>query len=123
MKNIELALNGIETKYYKPLSKYECAFGQWLYSDEKVKMLMGVQLYEKIESYHAQWHNIYAKVYRILVPKEEGLLGKLFKHKPSPLEIDKAKAYYDDLGQITETILHHLESAERRIQALPESKF
>ena len=123
MQSIELALNGIESKHYEPLSKFDCTFGRWLYSDEKIKTIIGVQLYEKIESFHAQWHTIYSKIYPVIAPKEEGFLGKLFKHKPSPLEIDKAKVYYDDLKEVTATILHLLETAERRIQALAESKF
>jgi len=51
------------------------------------------------------------------------VLKKLFVGKPKPQDIDKAKAYYDDLKQLTNDLVHNLEVAQKRARALSESKF
>ena len=122
MNSIDFALNGVDTNYYEPLSKYECKFGQWFYSSDLAKVILGPQIYERLEYTHAQWHQIYAKVYNLLFPKK-GMIGKLFQGKPKLQDIDRAKAYYDDLKQLTEKLVHDLETAQKRALALSESKF
>jgi len=122
MNSIDMAIGGVDTHYYEPLSKYECTFGKWFYSSDLAKIILGPQIYEKLEQTHAQWHQIYAKVYNLLFPKK-GLLGKIFQGKPKPQDIDKAKAYYDDLQQLTNELVHKLEVAQKRAQALSETKF
>jgi len=123
MQSIDYALNGVETSYEKPLSKYECRFGQWFYSSDLAKIILGPQIHERLEYTHAQWHQTYAKVYNLLFPKKKGVLKKLFVGKPKPQDIDKAKAYYDDLKQLTNDLVHNLEVAQKRARALSESKF
>ena len=122
MDSIDLALGGVDTHYYEPLSKYECTFGKWFYSSDLAKIILGPQIYDRLEQTHAQWHQIYAKVYNLLFPKK-GVIGKLFQSKPKPQDIDRARAYYDDLKELTNHLVHDLEVAQKRAQALSESKF
>jgi hypothetical protein len=107
-----------------PISKNECDFGKWFYDTHNIKEYLGLQLYEKIELLHSSWHKQYAQIYNILFANtKKGLLGKIFKQKPDQLEIDKAKAYYDDLKKITQELLNSMDTATRRINALSDSKF
>lgn len=123
MSSIDLVLNGVETQHYAPLSKYECRFGRWFYGSDLAKLILGPQIYDRLEKTHAQWHQTYAKIYNLLFPKKGGL-GKFFQSsKPKEQDIDKAKAYYDDLQQLTNKLIHELEVAQKRAQALSESKF
>ena len=122
MESIDFVISGVDTHYYEPLSKYECTFGKWFYNSDLAKIILGPQIYERLEHIHAQWHQIYAKIYNLLFPKK-GFLGKLLQPKPTPQDIDKAKAYYDDMKQLTNELVHELEIAQKRAQALSESKF
>lgn len=122
MNSIDLAINGLDTQYYEPLSKYECQFGKWFYGSDLAKLILGPQIYDRLEETHAQWHQIYAKIYTLLFPKK-GVIGKLFQSKPKAQDIDRAKAYYDDLQQLTDKLVRELEVAQKRAQALSESKF
>ncbi len=123
MNSIDFILNGVDTKYHEPLNKYECEFGKWFYTSDLAKIILGPQIYEKLEHTHTQWHQIYAKIYNLLFPKKRGVIGKLFQAKPKPQDIDKAKAYYDDLKKLTNELVHELEIAQKRAQALSDSKF
>ena len=122
MESIDMALSGLTINYYEPLSKYECTFGKWFYNSDLTKIVLGPQIYERLEQIHEQWHHIYAKIYHLLFPKK-GLLGKLFLQKPKLHDIDKAKAYYHDLLQLTDELVYQLKIAQKRAQALNESKF
>lgn len=122
MESIHLTLNGITTDYYKPVSKYECKFGKWLYDGDLQKIILGPQIYERLENTHALWHQTYAKIYNLLFPEKKGI-GKFFGGKPKSQDLDKAKAYYDDLQQLTDKLMRELEVAQKRVQALSESKF
>ncbi|SFV60599.1 Methyl-accepting chemotaxis protein [hydrothermal vent metagenome] len=123
MESIDLAISGIDTDYFEPLDKHECKFGKWFYNNELAKVILGLQAYERLEQIHAQWHQIYAKIFHLLFPKKNGILKKLLKSKPQPQDIDRAKAYYDDLKELTNNLIHDLEIAKKRAQALNDSKF
>ena len=122
MSEIDYALHGVEIEYRKPLGKRECQFGKWFYSSDLAKIILGPQMYEKLEQTHAQWHEIYAKVHLTIFPKN-GIFGKLMQPKPSLEEVDKAKAYFDDLKKLTEEFAAALEVAQKRAQALSDTKF
>lgn len=125
LQKIENVLSGKNIKDPTALSKTKCAFGMWLYDDNsKLKEIMGVQFYEKIDHLHEAWHLHYAKIYAIYFEEQsEGFLSKLFGKKVSSLQKDKAKLYFTELREITEQLLKALDVAKRRVQALSESKF
>jgi magnesium-transporting ATPase (P-type) len=120
------ALNPVTFESKTPLNKTECLFGQWFYTQKEIKSHLGVQLYEKIDALHTNWHQQYAKIYEIFFQdnKKKSFLGKLFhKNNISESELDRAKAYYDDLQTITNSLLNQLQVAKRRITAMSDSKF
>jgi len=108
------------------VSKRECNFGHWLYSEEAhLRDILGAQFFESIEKTHGKWHEQYYKIYEIFYQKpKKGLISKMLKRdKVKQLEIDKAKLYYVELKQCTNELLNYMAISERRVLALSESKF
>jgi len=120
---IELVFDGANDTNLHQHTKNECYFGRWFYQNENVKNYVGFQQYEKLDMLHTQWHIQYSKIYQIFAQEKKGFFSKILQKKPSTLEIDKAKAYFDDLKLLTQEIIKLLEVAKRRINALSESKF
>ena len=126
MDKIEAAIEGKAIKNPTAVSKKECDFGHWIYDESnKIKELIGVQFYEKLDAKHEQWHTEYLKIYNIFFKeKKKGLFSKLMGSSGiEPLELDKEKLYYTELKTTTQELLKALASAERRLEALSESKF
>ena len=101
----------------------KCSFAKWAENAELIKHRIGLQLFEKLNIIHRQWHETYKRIIDIFYPKQSGLLSKLLHKKPSPLELDKAQSYLDDLRLIHEEFSSTIQSIQRRVQALSESKF
>ncbi|WP_457748691.1 CZB domain-containing protein [Sulfurimonas sp.] len=126
MDKIKFLLAGKEVDNLTPVSKIKCTFGQWLYGDdESVKSILGVQFYENLDTIHETWHMQYAKIHAIFIrEKKEGFFSKIFGvHKIDALELERAKVYYKDLEEATKELLRILDTSQRRVQALSESKF
>ena len=126
MDKIEAVIEGKKIENPTAVSKKECDFGHWIYDESNnVKGLIGIQFYEKLDAKHEQWHMEYFKIYNIFFKeKKKGLFSKLLgRNSVDPLELDKAKLYYSELKATTEELLKVLGSAERRLEALSESKF
>lgn len=126
MDKIESLIEGENVDNLTPVSKTKCQFGQWLYGDkDKIKSILGVQFYENLDTVHEAWHIQYAKIHAIFVNgKREGLFSKIFAtHKIDALDLEKAKVYYKDLEHTTKDLLRLLDASQRRVQALPPSKF
>jgi hypothetical protein len=114
-------------KVYQPtaLSHKECEFGEWLYSEDNgLEVLFGSIFFEKLERIHEQWHQEYAKLFKILFEKQnKGFLSKMMSPKIDPREIDKAKLYYSNLEETTSELLKTFQLCEKRILALNEERF
>lgn len=126
MSKIKAAIDGDKVDNPTVVAKTKCAFGQWLYDDENhLRDILGSLFYDKMEVLHAKWHSEYFRIFEIFFKDEKkSFLSKIFKTKKvSELELDKAKLYYTELEVTTQELLKALGSSERRIYALPESKF
>ncbi len=123
MLKLDLLLNGADLKNHKTHNKTECPFGKWFYAHAHLHEFLGPQLYQKLETLHNTWHEYNHKIMAIYAPQKKGFLTKLLQSKPDELQRDKAKAYYDDLLKVTEEFYKALELANRRLNALPASKF
>jgi len=125
MLKIEKAIEGKEVENPPELGKMECGCGSWFYSNKEYMIsILGLQLFERLDKMHEMWHMEYSKIYNILfAQKKKGLFSKLLGNKIDPLEMDKVKLYYKDLGDITDELLHVADAAIRRVGALSESKF
>jgi|GEM_PF-1482608 hypothetical protein len=127
MAKIEAAMSDHDVDNPTAVAKTKCEFGQWLYAEENhVKEILGAQFYENIETLHGQWHAEYIRIFDIFFKdnKKKGFFSKIIGgHKHDEMEIDKAKLYYSELQVTTNALLKALDSSERRVSALNESKF
>jgi hypothetical protein len=126
LEKIALAIQGKEIKDIITPDRKNCEFGQWFYNSEnKLRDILGSFFYDQIEVLHIQWHNEYEKIFNILFKKQKkGFLSKILgSSKIDEMELDKVKLYHNELTTTTKELLKILGSSERRISALPESKF
>ncbi len=108
------------------VDKEDCDFGKWLYSeDNELRNILGSFFYDQLEVLHTRWHDEYAKIFNILFKKEKkGFFSNLLgTPKIDSMQLDKARLYYSELTATTKELLKILSSSERRLSALPESKF
>jgi len=125
MQKIEKAIEGKEITNPPKLGKMECGCGSWFYENQEYMIaILGLQLFQRLDTMHEAWHIEYAKIYNILfAQKKKGLLSKFLGNKIDPLDLDKVKLYYKELQEITDELLHVADAAIRRVGALSESKF
>jgi hypothetical protein len=126
MSKIKAAIDGNTVKNPTVVAKTKCEFGKWLYNDENhLRNILGSLFYDKIEVLHAKWHSEYLKIFEIFFEnKKKGFFSKMIgASKVSEMELDKAKLYYAELEVTTQELLKAIGSSERRIYALPKSKF
>ena len=127
MKKIKAEIAGKDIENPTPLGKMECECGLWFHANEKImKDILGLQLFERLDRNHEQWHKDYENIYNLFFKEEKkkGFLSKIMtSSKKNMLKIDKAKLYYSELKKDTEELLNTSDIALRRVAALNESKF
>lgn len=126
MAKIKIAIDGYKVENPTAVEKTKCSFGQWLYKDDNnLEHMLGSLFYEKLENIHAQWHTEYFRIFNIFFKEEKkNLFSKLIGNsKMSEMQNDKAELYYSELEVTTKKLLEALAISEKRIIALPESKF
>jgi hypothetical protein len=126
MNKVKSRLDGVSEDELVLVSKQECGFGIWFYSDERLKRMLGTQFYENLETLHTKWHIEYQKLYELCYENrnKKGLFSKLVgNNKVSKMVIDKAKLYYSDLEITTGELIKAIDSSYRRLNALNESYF
>ncbi len=126
MDKIALAIEGQKVEDPTAVTKTECGFGKWLYDDNnRLREILGSFFYDKLELLHDKWHKEYFRIFEIFFKEEKkGFFSKVLgASKISDMDVDKAKLYHSELKTTTEELLKALASSERRISALPESKF
>lgn len=107
-----------------PTTIMECNFGKWLYNPKyRIKEILGLIFYEKMDSLHKKWHNEYLDIYKIFQKKEKKtFFSKITgNNKIKPMDVDRAKAYYKDLEKTSEKLLLELDKSHRRFVALSDS--
>lgn len=126
MSKIKAAIDGEKVDDPTVVAKTKCAFGEWLYDDENhLRDILGSLFYDKMEVLHAKWHSEYFRIFEIFFKDEKkSFFSKILRSsKVSEMDLDKAKLYYSELEITTQELLKALGSSERRIYALPESRF
>jgi len=127
MQKIEDGMNGKHVDNPTALSKKECAFGSWFYANEKeLRTILGSQLFDRLDKGHEEWHKEYLPIFNVLFKEntKTGLFSKIFgSGKIDTLALDKAKTYFVELHKASDELLKVIESARRRVSALPNTKF
>ena len=126
MDKIKLEISGKEVRNPTALGKMDCECGIWFYGHEKeMKSVCGLQLFERLDKSHEQWHIDYANIYNLFFKEErKGLFSKIIGFgRRNEMQLDKAKLYFSELQKDTEELLAISDSAIRRVSALSETKF
>ncbi|MCF6330389.1 MAG: CZB domain-containing protein [Sulfurimonas sp.] len=127
MQKIKTAIYNSEIEDLEIFSKTECKLARWLHTkDGFMRDILGSLFFDNIDKIHTRWHSEYTVIYEILINKDEkkGLFSKILQRPSiSAMELDKVKLYYSGLETTTKMLLKALESAQRRLGALPESMF
>ncbi len=128
MENLQDFLNGKHVEAPTCISKTQCEFGRWLYgNDNNIEKILGSQFYGSLDKLHTQWHQEYAKIYKLVCEnKQKGFFTKFFGNcegRLDPLLLDKAKLYHEDLKEISQELLKVLVLCQRRVFAMNDSMF
>jgi hypothetical protein len=127
MKKIDAELAGKKVKDPTALSKMECECGIWFYENEAMMIkYLGLQLFERLDRNHAEWHEDYTNIYNVFFKEErkKGIFSRIISSSQvDKMKLDKAKYYYSELQRDTEELLNASDSALRKVSAMSESKF
>ena len=125
MKKIKSEIAGKTIENPTPLSKRDCECGLWFHSnEEEMQTIFGLQLFERLDKAHENWHCDYENIYKLFYKEKKGIFSKIFDSKEShDMKIDKAKLYYSELQRDTAELLKISEIAKRRVYALGDTKF
>jgi len=126
MQKIKSEMAGKKVDNPTALGKMECDCGLWFHANEKImKDILGLQLFERLDKNHEQWHVDYENIYNLFFKEEKkGFFSKIIgTSKANMMKIDKGKLYFSELKKDTQELLNTSEIALRRISALSGSKF
>lgn len=102
-----------------------CEFGKWLYGDPNAEKAMGGILFPEIEKLHRHWHEEYHRIYEIYYEgrNKPGMMSKLFGSRPKLTADEKEEmlSLVDELKEMTWTLTKKLETAERRLEKMPDN--
>lgn len=102
-----------------PVIHTNCKFGQWYYS--KGQMLSGLKSYAGIDAPHAELHQIYMDIYKLLF--SEVKVG-IFQSKKKQRLKNKALAEekFHELLHVSETLLEAINKLEQEVRALDDDE-
>jgi len=127
MQKIKSEMAGKKVENPTALGKMECECGLWFHANEKIMIdILGLQLFERLDKNHEQWHVDYENIYNLFFKEEgkKGFLSKIIAATSSDMmKIDKGKLYFSELQKDTKELLKTSEIALRRVAALSNSKF
>lgn len=126
MDKIAMILKGKDVESPTAVLPTKCEFGKWLYGDsENLKVILGSHFYSTLEELHGQWHDEYKRVFELCFQnRKKGFFAKLTgSDKLDDMTRDKVDVYYVELKKTTQELLKIIASSQRRMEALPESKF
>ena len=126
MQKIKSEMAGNKIENPTALGKMDCDCGLWFHANEKImKDILGLQLFERLDKNHEQWHYDYKNIFNLFFKEEKkGFFSKIIAaSKSDMMKIDKAKLYFSELQKDTNELLKTSDIALRRVAALSEKKF
>ncbi len=102
----------------------ECKFGKWLYTNEKwIIYFFGHELFYELEKLHKAWHDENNKIMELYNKHNRGLLSKfIHHHRIADEDLDKAKAYYDEVKRISKALTDKMETLKIRTESMSETR-
>ena len=104
------------------LNSEQIDFNNWLNTDaEYLKEHLHGNFLNDIQLLHASWHEVYAKIYKLLYGEKRFLFGK--RHIPKELneqEQIKMKFYYEDIRDLSISLEHKIDILILRVSSSSE---
>ena len=126
MNNTRALLKWGDLTRMTALKKSNCRFNSWLDGAVfDVKKVLGEQFYIRLDMDQDEWHRDYVELYKIYSQRpKKGFFTKFFKgDELSPIEIKMLEFYKERLKTASNKLMNSVESAKRRVYAMPESRF
>jgi hypothetical protein len=126
MDNAKALLKWGDLDKMTAIKKSNCRFSAWLNgANFDVKKVLGEQFYIRVDMEQDEWHRDYIELYQIFSQRQkQGFIAKIFKNDDlSPIELKMAQFYNERLKTASSKLLNAIESAKRRVYAMPESRF
>jgi len=127
IEKIEDLFNGDQVINPTPLDKRECSFGTWIYSPENcIKSLLGYEVYEKIISYHEDWHIDYKEIYDAFYNQPQAnFLSKVLhiQEGMDPVNFRMSNFYHRELIIASCKLTMTLEDCKAKVMKLDEAAF
>jgi len=126
LNNIKVLVSGMEMdKDSIPLNEMDTPFGVWLYRDA---MLLSTHsskaVLEEISTLYSQCYEAYHKIYALVFGgKSEGFFGLFSNNKFSHSEMVLAQRYYEELVNLSDSLLKRLRLFESQMHAASSEKF
>lgn len=126
MQNTKALMKWGDLERMTAVKKANCRFSSWLSgSSFDVTKVLGEQFYTRLDMEQEKWHRDYIELYKIFLQKEKkGFLVKIFTGgNLGPIELKMAEFYHERLKLASNKLMAAIESAKRRVYAMPESRF
>ena len=127
VKKIEELFNGYKVEKPTPKDRKKCDFGLWLYGpNNRIKELVGEEMYENIVRCHDEWHIDYNEIYEVFYNKpEQNFLEKVLhiQKNMDPVTFQMSNFYHREIIVASCKLGCHLDECKKQILALDESKF
>ena len=127
VEKIEDLFNGDNVTTPTSVDKKKCSFGLWIYSPQNcIKDLLGYEVYEKLVSYHEEWHIDYKEIYNSFYNKpQKSFLTKVLhlQENMDPVSFRMSNFYHRELIIASCKLTMTLEDCKEKIIGLEDSKF
>ena len=127
VNKIEDIFNGNEVIKPIELDKKKCDFGLWLYAPtNRIKELVGEEMYESLVKCHDEWHIDYHEIYEAFYNKpERSFLSKVLNIQKGmdPVTFQMSNFYHREIIVASCKLEWHLDECKKQISALDDSKF
>ncbi len=94
------------------------------YTNEKwIVYFFGHELFYELEKLHKAWHDENNKIMELYNKHNRGLLSKfIHHHRIADEDLDKAKAYYDEVKRISKALTDKMETLKIRTESMSETR-
>ncbi|MFK5937327.1 MAG: hypothetical protein QM497_02920 [Sulfurimonas sp.] len=126
MDNAKALLKEGDLERMTAVEKSNCQFITWLHgSNFDVKKVLGEQFFIRLDMDQDEWHRDYRELYAVFSNKhQQSFFSKIFKKDElTPIEVKMAEFYHERLKTASNKLLNAIDSAKRRVYAMPESRF
>jgi hypothetical protein len=125
MDKLERLFDGDVIHHPTPVDKTQCDFGKWLYgSKEKIKGVLGEELYEELDIYHDKWHRDYDEIHEAFYnkPKKNILYKVLHLDGMDPVTEKMTEFYHNEVRIDSLKLIDAIDASMAKVLSLPDTE-